>query len=133
MDYTNFKLRNVNEETDNYMKGSKFFFNAYKTKNKYGKQSVDIPSKLRYLIHRWTRRHPHDHLLFNEKGMPLAQPRLTAKLNQIFGKNISVNMLRHIFISEKVLEDVPALQKLSNIANDMGHSVDQQMLYKKVS
>lgn len=132
MDYTAFKLRNVNTDTDNYMKGNTFIFNAYKTKNKYGKQDVKIPVKLRNIIQKWAKKHTNDYLLFSEKGTPLPQSRLTQKLNKIFGKNISVNMLRHIFITDNVLDMQPALTKLQEVAEDMGHSVDTQQLYKKV-
>lgn len=132
MDYTEFKLRNVNTETDNYMKGNTFVFNAYKTKNKYGKQEVKIPVRLRNILQKWQKKHENDYLLFSEKGTSLPQSRLTQKLNRIFGKNISVNMLRHIFISDRVLEAAPALQKLEGIAEDMGHSISTQQLYKKL-
>lgn len=132
MDYTMFKIRNVNPETDNYMKGNKFIFNSYKTKNKYGKQEVSIPVRLRNIIQKWARKHTNDYLLFSEKGTPLPQSRLTQKLNKIFGKNISVNMLRHIFITDNVLDATPALQHLEKVAEDMGHSVETQQLYKKI-
>lgn len=132
MDYTSFKLRNVDQSKDNYLKGNTFVFNNYKTKNKYGKQEVKIPVKLRNIIQKWAKKHDNDYLLFSEKGTPLAQSRLTQKLNKIFGKNISVNMLRHIFISDNVLDMQPALQKLEQVAEDMGHSVETQQLYKKV-
>lgn len=132
LDYTSFKVRNVDKANDNYMEGNKFIFNNYKTKNKYGQQVVKIPQKLRILIQRWTQKHAYDHLLFNEKGEPIAPSRLTVKLNRIFdGRKISVNMLRHIFISDEVLKNVPALEKLERVAEDMGHSTDQQILYKK--
>lgn len=133
LDYTSFKLRDIDKDIDNYMEGNKFVFNNYKTKSKYGQQVVKIPQKLRILIQRWASKHPYEYLLFNEKGEPIPPPRLTMKLNRIFdGRRISVNMLRHIFISDKVLENVPALEKLDQVAKDMGHSVDQQALYKKV-
>lgn len=132
MDYTAFKLRDINTDEDNYMKGNTFVFNNYKTKNKYGKQEVKIPVRLRNIIQKWGKKHDNEYLLFSEKGTPLPQSRLTQKLNRIFGKNISVNMLRHIFISEKVLDAVPALEKLEGIAEDMGHSVETQQLYKKL-
>jgi hypothetical protein len=131
IDYTAFKLRNVNVETDNYMKGNSFVFNNYKTKNKYGKQEVKIPVRLRNILQKWAKKHNNDFLLFSEKGTPLPQSRLTQKLNKIFGKNISVNMLRHIFISDTVLEAAPALAHLDQVAQDMGHSVETQQLYKK--
>lgn len=131
MDYTAFKLRNVNFLTDNYMKGNNFVFNNYKTKNKYGTQEVKIPVRLRNILQKWAKKHSNDFLLFSEKGTPLPVSRLTQKLNKIFGKNISVNMLRHIFISDTVLEAAPALEHLDKVAKDMGHSIETQQLYKK--
>lgn len=131
-DYTEFRLRGIDKTADNYMEGNKFVFNTYKTAKQYGRQVVKIPQKLRILIQRWANRHPYETLLFNEKGEEMTPSRLTMKLNRIFdGKKISVNMLRHIFISDEVLKNVPALEKLDQISKDMGHSTDQQLLYKK--
>lgn len=133
MDYTAFKVRNIDENKDNFMRKNTFVFNVYKTKKKYGQQVVNIPIKLRNIVQRWTKKHNNDYLLFGEKGLPIPPSRLTQKLNKIFGgKNISVNMLRHIYISDEVLKDVPALERLEEVAKDMGHSTDTQVLYKKV-
>lgn len=132
LDYTAFKVRKVDLDKDNYMKGNQFVFNNYKTKNKYGRQIVKIPVKLRNIIQKWTKKHGNDYLLFTERNTPLAQSRLTQTLNKIFGRNLSVNMLRHIFISDRVLPDQPLLNTLEGVAEDMGHSVETQMLYKKV-
>jgi hypothetical protein len=52
-------------------------------------------------------------------------------LNTIFDKKISASMLRHIYISDEVLKDVPKIEELQKIAAEMGHSVGEQMLYKK--
>lgn len=132
LDFIKFKLRDIDKATDNYMIGNKFVFNTYKTKDKYGQQVVNIPVRLRNIIQKWAKKHDNDYLLFSERNTPLPQSRLTQKLNKIFGKNISVNMLRHIFISEKVLDATPALKQLEDVAEAMGHSVSTQQLYKKV-
>ena len=132
-DYVEFKVRNVDESNDNYMSGNRFFFNQYKTKSRYGKQEVKIPQKLRILIQKWASKFPYDYLLFNEKGEPIPQSRLTQRLNRIFdGRKISVNGLRHAFITDTVLKNAPALKELDQVAKDMGHSTDQQALYKKL-
>lgn len=133
LDYTAFKLRNINKTKDNFMNGKTFVFNTYKTAKKYNTQNVDIPQKLKNIVSKWATKHTNDFLLFDENGNPLPTPKLTLKLNRIFGgRRISVNQLRHTFISDEVLPDVPILKKLQSVADDMGHSVDQQMLYKKV-
>jgi len=134
MDYTEFKLKNVDKSKDNYMEGNKFYFNIYKTAKKYNLQEVDIPIKLRNLILKWGKKTDNEYLLFDDNGKKLTPSQLTIRLNGIFGgRKISVNQLRHTYITDNVLKDVPALKHLQEIATDMGHSIDQQLLYKKIS
>jgi len=131
LDYTAFKVRNVGEK-DNFLDGKHFVFNTYKTANRYKQQRVLIPTRLKSLITKWMTKHNNEYLLFDERNNPLAPPKLTSRLNRIFGgRRISVNQLRHTFITDRVLPNVPALKMLSNVAEDMGHSVDTQLLYKK--
>ena len=131
LDYTLFKVRNAGEK-DNFMDGKHFVFNTYKTANKYKQQRVLIPTRLKSLITKWMTKHNNDYLLFDERNNPLAPPKLTSRLNRIFGgRNISVNQLRHTFITDRVLPNVPALKMLQGVAEDMGHSVETQLLYKK--
>ena len=132
MDYVDMTW-NSSDNAQNYIKGKKFVFNNYKTASKYGQQMVDISPKLMYILNRWKKMNPNGiYVLTNEKGEKLTPSALTFKLNKIFNKKISVNMLRHIFISDEVLKDMPALVKLENTAHDMGNSTAQQILYKKV-
>jgi len=52
-------------------------------------------------------------------------------LNAIFDKNISASMLRHIYVSDVTLKNMPKLSELEKVAHDMGHSTAEQMMYKK--
>jgi hypothetical protein len=131
IDYTLFKLRNVDNETDNYITGRKFVFNKYKTAKTYGRQEVTIPYKLHSIIQRWKNKHLNDYLLFNKNGTPMQPSKLTVLLNNIFDKKISASMLRHIFLSDK-LKDVPALSDLEETAEEMGHSLASQQTYRKL-
>lgn len=132
LDYTAFKIRNVDKEKDNYMDGRHFVFNQYKTAKKYNKQEVPIPIKLKQIIQKWSKLNEGDFLLMDD-DKPFSAPKLTLRLNRIFGgRRISVNQLRHTFITDKVLNNVPALSKLDKVAKQMGHSVNEAMLYKKV-
>lgn len=135
-DYTNFKVKDIDKEADNYYDEDKkqLVFNQYKTARTYGKQTVDCPPALQEIFDKW---YPiaskySEYLLFNSYGDALSQPQLTKMINSIFGdKKISASMLRHIFISDEVLKDVPRLEELQKVAQDMGHSMTEQMLYKK--
>lgn len=132
LDLVKFKLRNVNKDTDNYLNGRKMVFNDYKTKKIYGQQTVDVPPKLKTIIDKWASKHNNDYLVFNDNGNPMTSAQLTHRLNRIFdGRKVSVNMLRHSYITHTVLPQVPALRKLENTAKDMGHSVETQALYRK--
>lgn len=130
-DYTEFKVANIDKETDNYMDGSKFIFNHYKTAKKYHRQEVNIPRKLQLMIKKWASKSGNDYLLFNLNGNPMKVSALTMRLNKLFGKKVSSTMLRHVYISEVTLKAMPALQKLQNVAEEMGHSVNTQIQYRK--
>jgi len=134
LDWVDFRLRNIDSQKDNYLSGNKLIFNSYKTKRYYGRQEIDITKNpLKKILNDWSKLNTSDYLLLDTTlNQPLNQTKLTIRLYNLFGKKISVNMLRHIFITEKVLPDIPALQKLKETAEQMGHSVEEQMLYKKI-
>jgi integrase len=129
LDFTEFKIRNIDKEKDNYMDIIKrkpyFVFNQYKTAKKYKTQQVEVPKKLKTIIDRWTSLNPHDYLLMNTRQTGKITPtQLTNMLYQFFGKNISTSMLRHIYLSN-VYKDVPALLDMEKRASDMGNSIKE--------
>jgi hypothetical protein len=129
LDYTEFKIRDIDADKDNYMSGDKFVFNQYKTAKKYNQQTVPIPKSLRMLIQKWTKLHDHEYLLFDTKtGNKLSSPTLNKKLNDVFG--VSVNLLRSIYISDKI--DMPKMKEIEKMASDMGTSSNMAIgHYKK--
>jgi hypothetical protein len=134
-DYTNFKTKDINKKEDNYYddESHELVFNSYKTAKNYGTQKVDCPVVLREVFQKWfpLSQKYSDYLLFNSYGSHLAQPQLTKMINNIFGKKISASMLRHIYVSDVVLKNMPKMDDLKQVASDMGHSMGEQMLYKK--
>lgn len=131
LDYTEMKIRNFDKKVDNYWEGASMFFSKYKTAKTYGKEQVSVPPALRTLLTKWRKINPTDYLLFNKKGQKLTQPKLTLLLNEILGKGRSVNILRHSFITEEVLKDMPKFNHLKEVSKDMGNSVPTMMMYKK--
>jgi len=130
------KLDEEEQKENNYLvvksRNVKFFsFNEYKTSGKYGQNNVKIGKKLNSVLNIWLRFNKTDSLLLNTKLEPMSANGLGKEITKIFsrlGKNISVNMLRHIFISEKY----PNLDKeKKEDAIKMGHSVQQQSKYSK--
>jgi integrase len=135
LDYTEFKIKNVDKEKDNYMIVIKrkpyFVFNVYKTAKKYKQQQVEIPNKLKLIIDKWTKLNPSDYLLVNTRMTDKINPtQLTNLLYGFFNKPISTSILRHIYLSH-VYKDVPEIKKMEERAEAMGHSMDQALEYVK--
>lgn len=136
LDYALMKWRgNIDDENDNYIyKFKKFIFNKYKTNKTYGRQEVDIDKKLEKILKMWSVKNKSDYLLVDSLGQPMSNVKLNKRLNAIFkdtGKPVSVNALRHSYITSLYPKDMPTLETLNNIAEDMGHSIATQQLYIK--
>jgi hypothetical protein len=133
-DWSEFKIKNIDMDKDNYLESKKtssqFFFNNYKTNKFYGKQSVKVPNELHKILKQYLSYVKEDYLLNDSFGKKLTPVKLNQRLCKIFGKNVSVNILRHSFLTEKYKE-VPAITEMNQIAKDMGHNVGQALLYVK--
>jgi len=125
MDYTEFKVRNINENEDNYLTGMTFYFNKFKTA-KFGLDSFIIPIKLKNIINKWMKIQDSDYLL-SSRGKKISTPQLNLRMHRIFGKKVSVNALRHSFLSE-IYKDVPALQEMTDTMHKMGQTNIQTAL-----
>ena len=135
LDFTEFKIRNVDETKDNFMKMNKrvpsFIFNQYKTVRTHGKDEKVIPAKLYKIVKRWTELNPHDYLLMNTKqSNKISSTQLTQFLHCFFGKPISTSLLRHIYLTDKY-KAMPALVEMQETAKAMGHTVEEALRYVK--
>lgn len=128
LDYSLMKIRNFDKEKDNYVSGGKFFFNQYKTKDRYGSQIIAIPKELNTLINKWKKSNEtSDYLLINEEGNPFTSTALSKKISRMFDGN-SMDMLRSIFLSH-YYKDLPQLRAMEDLASKMGHSINSAMNY----
>ena len=137
-DWTEMKINNATN-TDNLIEctsGKKkrktydFVFNNFKTAKFYGAQRVPIPKELNLILEQFIPKCPTDWLLCDSHNSKLTPIKLNQRLNKILGKKVSCNILRHSFLSDKY-KDIPALKELQNIASEMGHSVNEALLYVK--
>ena len=130
------KLDDEEKKENNYLvitsrNNKTFSFNEYKTSGKYGQNEIKVGKKLNSVINIWFKYNKTDSLLLNTKGDPLSANGLGKEIKKTFaptGKNISCNMLRHIFITEKYPNEN---DEKSVDAKKMGHSVDMQCKYSK--
>ncbi len=129
MDYQ--LLKWTKSENSNYIHGKKLVFNQYKTSKVYKEQVVNIPNSLHTILKKWRLKNTGTYVFGDAEDKPFEQPVISKMLNKFFGKGVSVNILRHAYISDEVLKDVPDLSELEEKANSMGHSLNMQMLYRK--
>jgi hypothetical protein len=132
LDYTLCKVNNYDETEDNVYADGVFVFNKYKTAHKYGTMMLEVPTELESILTIWINNCPEtDLLLFDRKMQELTPVKLNQRLNKIFnGKKVGVSMLRHIYITEKYDSGVDVAE-MRDMAEDMGHSVDQAINYYK--
>lgn len=131
-DFVDFKIRNINTETDNYMDKNKMIFNSYKTAKTYGKQEIDIPIQLRNIIKKWVNINPTDYLLFDANMNKLSSVKLNQRLNRIFdGKKVGVNQLRHTYLTDKFGDSINKKKEVADTMEDMGSSSSMLDTYVK--
>ena len=130
LDYALLKIKNINVKTDNYYKSGKFYFNVYKTAKNYGLQSVDLPADINAIIKKWIKINPTDYMLYSSNKQPLTSQSINRILNTVFKKNVSTNILRHVYVSDKY-KNIPALTQMETLSNAMGHNLITQLEYIK--
>ena len=121
LDYSEFKIKNIDPEKDNYLnkKTKSLVFNVYKTSKIYKKQEIIIPNKLYNILVKWIKINPTEYLLFDKNLKKMNSVKIRNLFNEIFGKNTSTNILRHSYISSKYKAD---LKELLKDAEQMGTS-----------
>lgn len=134
MDWTEFKLRNVDEDKDNFLRVVKrkpfLVFNTFKTAKTAGQQIIPCPPKLYRLIKGdWFFKNKHDWLLMNSiQTNKINSTQYMKLLYQFFGSNVSTNILRHAYLNKKY-KDVPSIKEMKKTATNMGHTVSQALQY----
>jgi hypothetical protein len=104
---------------------SKFLFYNFKTSHTYHLQEIDINETLENILIQYLKLHPlkkekNFFLLVKYDGEELKQTNsITRILNKIFGKKISVSMMRNIFLTDKFKKP---LDELKETAKAMGTS-----------
>jgi hypothetical protein len=102
----------INEAVDNYYTSKEMVFNQYKNSNVKGQKRLPLSKKLRILLGKWKMIQNSPYLFVLSKSGEVKEGILengkqaTARiihdsLNKSFGKNVTVNTLRHSLVSEK--------------------------------
>ena len=130
-DYVDFKIKDIDQEKDNYISKKSMIFNSYKTSKTYQRQELPIPADLMKILNKWIKINPTDFLFFDSNGKKLTNVKLTQRLNKIFGKKASVNQLRHTYLSNKYQDTIKLNQEMDEDMKAMGSSRSQEKTYIK--
>lgn len=140
LDWTEMKLKNATEQDNeiHFGKGknsNKFVFRRYKTDKVFGVQEIIIPTELKKILMKWVeilnRVCPNnEYLLVDSKCQKLIPVKITQRLNKIFGKSASINILRHSYVTDKA-KNIPSLVELEEDAKGMGHGLREHLCYAK--
>ena len=130
-DYVDFKIKDIDQEKDNYIEKKNMIFNSYKTMKTYARQELPIPSELLKILNKWIKVNPTEYLLFDSTGKKLSNVKLTQRLNKIFGKKASVNQLRHTYLSNKYQDTIKLNKEMDDDMKAMGSSRSQEKIYIK--
>ena len=120
----------------------RYVFNRYKTSGVYHRQVFDVPDDLVVILKNWikaTDKKDGDYLLtklgkgIHNKGDTLRNDDITEVLHKAFGRGISTQMLRHMYLDKyNTPERKKIIEEMMGDAEQMAHSIStQQQTYVK--
>ena len=114
------------------VESQQFVFNIYKTAKTYEQQRVRINDTLFSILNNWIEIQRKDWLLTRSDGTRMNSDSMTRRLASIFDKKgFGVNMLRHAYVNDVILQNMPLISDLKDTATSLGHSHKETILYKK--
>jgi hypothetical protein len=119
-DFVDFFIKGVDKSKHNFLDKNRLIFNSYKTAKTYGQQSVEIPKELKSILTKWVKVNPTQYLLFDQNMNQLSSVKLNQRMNKIFGKKISVNQMRHTYLTDKYSKTSEEAKKLAADMEKMG-------------
>ena len=131
----------LNKKGVNYMRISKksgksyLVLNTYKTCRRYGCFSRYMPDDLVAIIVKNLEQNPRKHLIVSTSGRPYEKRNsytryVNETLFDIFGKRVTVSLLRHAYISSLDFNKLTP-KDLGRISKNMQHSVGMQQMYRR--
>jgi integrase len=126
-DYAIMKIGKPKGKSFNYYWNGKFYFNNYKTSKDIGNQIFDVPTNLVNIINDFIKKYKVTGLLLKKNIQGIY-----SKLASLLGKQASVNILRHSYISYVLNNNKLSIKDKREIANKMAHSITTQAEYVKI-
>lgn len=113
-----------------------FYFFEYKTAKTFGTRKIEISPDLYKVLSTWRKSfNKTQWVLTKADGEPMTEASLGVTIKDIFlketGKGSTVNTLRHSYISHMRKCEMSLTDK-EKMATNMGHSVNQSEMYRKI-
>ena len=99
----------------------KLYLEKCKTSDTYGLAKVDASKELDTAIRKCIKVNPSDYVLISSNNEPLSSSQITRRLNAIFGKRVSFNVLRYMYLTNFYMS-TPPLKDMERVARDMEHN-----------
>lgn len=119
----------INRDLPDYnlidLKKKQLIIRNEKTTKSYGTRIIDLPSDLVTVLTKWHKVVGDSLLLPNSLGEEMSTQSFTQFLKGIFNRDISTDMLRKIYVSDKIHSGV-SREEREVMAAMMGHSLTQQ-------
>jgi hypothetical protein len=132
LDYVCMKVRNVKKDTDNWFDSKRLVYHKYKTAKYYNQQDVEMPPALYKILKAYVAKNNHcDYLLYDVNSQPLTSVKLNQRLNKIFGDKVSVNALRHAYLTDKFGQTIDLNKQIAETMSQMGSSSNMLNTYVK--
>ena len=141
LDYAEMKVLPAEPNTleGNYLimkKKPYFLLTQYKTARKYGEQRIAIPDELAHTIREWlVLAGEPEYFLLSQNGNPMPAWELGQTITRVFkkhlGKSVSVNILRHSYISWMRRGEI-SLKASTELATSMLHSPGMSQIYRRI-
>ena len=97
------------------------------------KENKDNVTHVNFQRNKTIKVNPTEHLLFDSKKNKLTSVKVNQRFNKIMEKpNISVNMFRHIFLTDKYKDTMKEMKEMEEDLKDMGSSIKQATTYVKL-
>jgi integrase len=122
LDWTYFKVKNIDDKIDNFLEGDSLVFNTYKTAFSYGQQRVKIPKPLLKIIQKYISVIPQsqEYMFVTITGKQMNSTLLNQRMNDIWGgKKISCNEFRHLYLSTHYSNHITLKRDLANMGTSM--------------
>jgi hypothetical protein len=130
-DWTEMKIRgDIDRSIHNEIDRNKFIFNKFKTAQFQPdkRQIQSIKPALKKILDKWISINPNEYLLINTKQQKLNHTTFYQRLTKIFGKKVSINMLRKL----NYTEGYGLAYKKSKEKRNEANNLDPEIYFEKI-